>query len=295
MSGRDQGLPFDFDVPVGVWLNKAAPEGRQRRIGGLITTDNRDRQNEIVLQRSLDFEPFKKFGWFNDNHSKDTDGVVGYPDADSLRYVKKGESLPNGQVAPGNGHWAEGYLLESERGNKIWDTAMALHKAGGDRRLGFSIEGSIQQRTGKDRKTIAKASVRNVAVTNCPVNTDTRLETLAKSIQAVEDCNTPEELWKALGMGTAAGGPAAQPAGPQTGATAGQVLATESLETDKRVRLKDKLTEAASETGEGESTSKALTPETAWALTRSRFPTATANQVGRLYELTHHLKAKGQL
>ena len=59
MSGP-KGLPFEFDVPVGVWLNKAAPEGRQRRIGGLITTDNRDRQQEVVIQKGLDFGPWQQ-------------------------------------------------------------------------------------------------------------------------------------------------------------------------------------------------------------------------------------------
>jgi len=289
MPGRPpRGLPFAFDVPVGVWLNKAAPPGRQRRIGGLITTENPDRQGEIVLAKGLDLEPFKQNGWFNDNHSKDTDGIVGFPDANAVRFVKAGERLPNGLVAPAAGHWAEGYLLESERGNRIWDTANALAKAGDNRRLGFSIEGSIQKRQGPDRKVIAKASVRNVAVTNCPVNTDTRLETLAKSLQAVEAAESPEDLWKALGMGTT-GGVLSHPAGPQSGETAGQVLAPESLETGKRLQLKEEDEE------EGEETSKALTPETAWAMARSRFPRITAVQVGQLVELAQRLKAQGKL
>lgn len=298
-----KGLPFEFSTPVGVWLNKAAPPGRQRRIGGLITTDTKDRQQEVVIQKGLDFQPWLQHGWFNDNHSKDTDGIVGFPETASLKYIKKGEDLPNGQQAPGNGHWAEGYLLESERGNRIWNTAQALTKAGEDRRLGFSIEGSIQKRQGPNRKTIAKAQVRNVAITNCPVNTDTRMETLAKSLIAVEECETPEDLWKALGMGTS-GGPLAQPAGPQTGETAGQVLAPESLEQKKKTQLKsmevevedDKITiESEDEKDDDEDTKKALTPETAWELARSKYPGITAKQVGRLIELTQRLKAQGKL
>jgi hypothetical protein len=284
----ERGLPFDFDVPVGIWFDKSAPEGKQRRIGGLITTDNKDRQNEVVVQKGLDFSPWLGAGWFNDNHSKDTDGIVGYPDKDALRFVKKGEKLPNGSEAPGNGHWAEGYLLESDRGNRIWDTAQALHKAGNDRRLGFSIEGSIQKRTGPDRKTIAKAQVRNVAITACPVNLDTKMEAFAKSLRAVEQCETPEELWKTLGMGTE-GGPLPQPAGPQTGMTAGQVLAPESLEGKRRVKSPKK------DEDEEEDSKKSLTPETAMLLAKSRFPGITATQIGRLFELTRLMKAQGQL
>ncbi len=287
MQQEPRRLPFQIYMPgAGVWLDKSAPEGQQRRIGGLITTDNRDRQKEIVVQKGLDFSEFFQSGWFNDNHAKDTDSPVGYPTANSLRFISKGELCPDGKPSPGNGHWAEGYLLESQRGNKIWDLAHALRKAGDERRLGFSIEGSIQKRTGSDRKTIAKAKVRNVAITNCPVNTDTRMETLAKSLQVVQQAGdedwTPEELFKALGMGTATGGPAAQPAGPQTGATAGQVLAPESLERKKRKDEKDE-------------SKKSLTPELAWDIARVRFPFITAQQVGRLVQSARLLKARGAI
>lgn len=292
-----KGLPFDIRIPgLSVWLDKSAPEGRQRRIGGLISTDNKDRQGEIVIQKGLDFSDFLNSGWFNDNHDKATDSPIGYPDAKTLRLVQKGEVLPDGRPAPGNGTWSEGYLLESQRGNKIWDLAQSLKKAGDERRLGFSIEGSIQKRIGPDRKTIAKAKVRNVAITNCPVNTDTRMETLIKSLQAVEQCDTPEELWKALGMGTS-GGVLAQPAGPQTGETAGQVLAPESLEIDKRTQLKSETgtPPAEEEEDDDEKAKKSLTAKTAWAMATKCFPDITANQVGQLYELTQRLKAQGQL
>ncbi len=291
MFAEPKGLPFQIYMPgAGVWLDKSAPEGRQRRIGGLISTDSRDRQGEVVIQKGLDFTEFMDSGYFNDNHAKDTDSPVGYPQAETLQYISKGEVCPDGKAAPGNGHWAEGYLLESKRGDKIWDLARALHKAGDERRLGFSIEGSIQKRIGKGRKTIAKAKVRNVAITNCPVNLDTRMETLTKSLQLVEQAGdenwSPEQLWKALGMGTGGGaGPATQPAGPQTGATAGQVLVPESLERKKRKKLKNDEDEAK----------KALTPELAWDYARARFPSISAQQVGRLVQTTALLKAQGAI
>lgn len=299
-----KGLPFQIYAPgMGVWMDKSAPEGRQWRIGGLITTDSKDRQKETVIQKGLDFSEFFDNGWFNDNHSKDTDSPVGYPQRDSLRYINKGEMCPDGKPAPGNGHWAEGYLLDSDRGRKIRNFAQSLQKAGDERRLGFSIEGSIQKRTGSDRKTIAKAKVRNVAVTNCPVNTDTRMEMLVKSLQTVEQAGdegwSPEQLWKALGMGTGDGaGPATQPAGPQTGATAGQVLAPESLERKKRKDETQKAVEIEIEANGGddddekENAKKSLTPELAWAMARERFPFVSAQQVGRLVEAARLLKAR---
>lgn len=274
-----RGLPFAFDVPIGMWMDKSAPPGRQRRFGGLITTDGKDRQKEVILQKGLDFQPFLDHGWFNDNHSKETDGIVGFPDKNSLAYYQKGEELPDGKNAPNNGHWAEGYMLENERGLKLWDTAQSLAKAGGDRRLGFSVEGGIQKRMGKDNKIIAKASVKNVALTNCPVNVDTRLETLAKSMAAVQAAfdngvTSPEELWKALGMGTATGGVPSQPAGPQQGETAGQVLSPESLEEKKR---KDK-------GAVGAAAKKSLTDVECVELVKARFPHASLQTIGRIVD-----------
>ena len=181
-----RNFPFSFEVPVTFFEKADAPEGKQRRIGGIITTDAPDRQGEVVLQEGLDFSDFTANGWFNDNHSKDTDGIVGYPEI--VKKFKKGEELPNGEKSKTAGHWAEGYLLKTDRGNKIWELGQALQGTG--RRLGFSVEGKIVKRDGSrtiakksdDGTTqwvgnrIAKAVVRNVAVTNCPVNQETGLE-----------------------------------------------------------------------------------------------------------------------
>ncbi len=283
------GLPFEFNVPIGMWLDKAAPPGRQKRFGGLITTDGKDRQDEIILQKNLDLDPFIHHGWYNDNHTKDTDGIIGFPDKTSIRYFAKGAQLPDGKFAPNNGHWAEGYMLDNERGLKIWDTAQALAKAGDERRLGFSVEGGIQKRQGKNNKTIAKAIVKNVAITNCPVNTDAQLHTMIKSLMAVEQAfergvSSPDELWKALGMGTATatGGVPSQPAGPQSGETAGQVLASESLEEKKR-----KAQEAAAK--------KSLTPSEAIAVVVSRFPNISLQMAGRIVDVSRRQVALAAL
>jgi len=172
-----RGLPFQFEVPV-TFFEKAGEEpGKRRRIGGIISTEAPDRQNETVLADALVLDDFLKAGWFNDNHSRDTDGIVGYPEA--TRKFKKGEQLPNGEKAKHAGHWAEGYMLGTERANKIWELGKALQGTG--RRLGFSVEGKILARTGPKTivkkgddgqpqwvgERIAKAVVRNVAITNC--------------------------------------------------------------------------------------------------------------------------------
>lgn len=211
-------IPFKFEMPIDTW-QKAGAEGSARRIGGVISTESKDRQGEVVLQRGLDFSEFLRNGWFNDNHSKDIAGVLGYP-------VKVEKVQVNGKPA----HKVEGYLLEGyEPADRIWKLAQSLQKTG--RRLGFSIEGAVRQRAGSNDNVIAEAVVRNVAITHCPVNTDTGLDVLAKSMLAIERATQGpnavqkalEQLHRALMAGGAltGGSPVAGDGGP---------LRTESLE-----------------------------------------------------------------
>lgn len=296
-------MPFEFEVPVSFFEKSDAPKGQQRRIGGIISTESPDRQGEIVLQKGLDFGDFLKNGWFNDNHKRDTDAIVGYPE--SVQFFKKGETLPNGEVATTSGHWAEGYLLEgADRADRLWKLGKSLQKT--NRRLGYSVEGKIHRRIGErtilqksaDGKsrwvgnTIARATVRNVAITNCPVNTETNMEVLAKSLQAMESAEPTEVearlsvLEKALAMGQ---GTNASPSGPKTGEGAGQVLATESLEDDDDPRLKGKSKALK------ESLHKSLTYNEAVARVRHRHPGASDTQVGRVLDLIKTLKSQGRL
>jgi hypothetical protein len=224
-------------MPIEVW-EKAGDAGKERRIGGVISTQDQDRQGEVVLQRGLDFSEFISAGWFNDNHDKATTGIVGYPDKVEKRTV-------NGKPT----HYVEGYLLPGyPRADEIWRLAQSLQKT--NRRLGFSIEGSVLRREGLEGKTIAQAKVRNVAITNCPVNTSTGLEILAKSMMALESegdaaakgcwkgdscCGRceQEDAAKALAAGQAVSDPGVSPG-------EGFALRTESLE--KKPKKKQKLT-----------------------------------------------------
>jgi hypothetical protein len=282
----EQGLPFQFEMPVSFFEKAEAPAGRQKRIGGLISTETEDRHREVVLQKGLDLGDFVQSGWFNDNHSKDTTGIVGYPEQTTL--IKKGEPLPDGTLAKATGTWAEGYLLDTRRASDIWELGQALQKSG--RRLGFSVEGSVLKRMGKDRKVIAKAKVRNVAITNCPVNTDTRLEVLAKSLVAVERAEQ-DPLVRAVTMGTAtAPSPETKPMGPRTGEGVGKVLAEEHLETDERCSPGDKDEKSCSARSSDSATRKSLTDTEAIAWVRQRLPHLSLSTACRLVDVTRRLK-----
>lgn len=166
--------PFRFDVECEVF-EKARPDGGAGRyIGGFVSTDHIDRQGEILLQDGLDFSHFLAKGYFNDNHDPSTDSLVGYPTAAELRVLEKGHK----------GWYVEGELLEGDgttRADRLWKLAQSLKKSG-KRKLGFSVEGAIVERDGVNKNKVRKAIVREVAITRCPVNTETSLDVLAKSL-----------------------------------------------------------------------------------------------------------------
>ena len=265
------GIPFDFEVEAHFFKSDDAAQGRQRRVGGLVSTESPDQEGEVVLQDGLDFSYFLKNGWFNDNHSQRMADVLGYPE--KVQRFAKGEMLPSGKASPAKSTWVEGYLLDDPEADKIWEKGLALQKT--NRRLGFSVEGKIRRRVGRNNKTIAKAVVKNAAITHCPVNDESKLEILAKSLQVME-ATEPDILEKMLGRGVPAQ-PGAAPVGPQTGMGAGQVITGESLETDDEKKKRKKLKESLSK-------SEAI----AWV--RARLPNADHAMAQRIVETTLRLK-----
>lgn len=172
LSPITRGNSWRFECDAEVFTKSDASAPTTRRIGGICSTDDLDRQAEQILQDGLDFEPFLKSGWFNDNHDPSTDAVVGYPIIAQYR-----------SMGLRKGWHVEGYMLDGHpRADALWMLANALQKT--DRRLGFSVEGGVTARDAKNPAIIRKAVVREVAITRCPVNTNTALHVLAKSLSA---------------------------------------------------------------------------------------------------------------
>lgn len=263
-------LPFRFEFPVEVFW-KAGEAGKERRIAGIISTEHKDQQGEVVLQRGLDFGTFLKNGWINDNHSRDTAGVIGYP-ISVERTTHEGKSATR----------MEGYLLpkgedpEHDYASKIWNLANSLQKT--DRRLGFSIEGKVHRRAGRDGKVIAEALVRNVAVTNAPVNASTGLDVIAKSMMMLEQydncpgCTLEECIHKALAAGQSVSDPGTAPG-------EGFALRTEQLESDSKVTTYDADEEKKHKKKRKK---KRLTKAEAMTLISQRYPGIPSGLAGRI-------------
>lgn len=172
---------FNLYCPVSVFTDASKSDsGKSQRIAGIISTDELDSEGERVLQEGLDFSQFLgPRGYMNDDHKTGHHDLLGVPEF--VQSFDKGAVLPNGTVAKNNLTWCEGYLLDTEGGRKTYEIARALQGTG--KSLGFSIEGSINQRQGLGGKIIGKASVRHVAITHQPVNQGTTLEALVRSLR----------------------------------------------------------------------------------------------------------------
>lgn len=208
---------FRVWLPQVQFLEKAEKEDafNERQMVGVMSTSRLDRQGENVLAKGLDISHFLKTGHFNDNHDQSTSAIVGYPEE---AFYKSDIALPDGNVT--DGYICRGYVLKgTKRADSIWELAKALQKT--PRRLGFSIEGKVARRK---NKVIEKAVIRNVAITNCPVNTDATWNVLEKSFYDEE-----------IAMKSMAAGYATSPS-TQSG---GGALRTESLDSDVK-DVKDK-------------------------------------------------------
>ena len=73
----DKSGRFRVTTPLSFFEKADAPEGEQRRFGGLVTTESVDRQGQVVLADGLNFSHFMEHGWFNDNHDAATSKAVG--------------------------------------------------------------------------------------------------------------------------------------------------------------------------------------------------------------------------
>jgi hypothetical protein len=276
LDDRDLGLPFHLTGSAHFFEKGDAPMGKRRRVGGIVSTEIRDKQGEVIVQKGLDFSPYEADGWINDNHGKETDHVVGFPDG-KVQKFEKGEKLPSGEIAEVACSYHEGFLLEGDdRADKLWKKAIALQGTG--RSLGWSIEGKVKRREGPNKKRVAKAEVKHIALTAVPVGEGTEMEVLAKSIHLAE--TAPEDVWvdtlnKALSMGPATG--PATPTGPVTGEGAGRVLAGESLEHDSKDTTRRKKKKKRKK---GMSKAEALD----WLL--DRYPSITTSTAGRIVDLT---------
>lgn len=159
---------FTFFVPATALEVTKSGKGKdcKRWIQGIASTNSRDLQGEIVKQRGIDFSYFMKHGYFNDDHKPGPEHKVGQPT--ECKVTK-------------NGFWVKGFLFNGQKkANEYWELMNALTQSDSDRKVGFSIQGKVKRRAGKE---ISECWIQDIALTPAPVNTTTWAE-IAKSLSA---------------------------------------------------------------------------------------------------------------
>jgi hypothetical protein len=219
----DRELPFAFHGEASFFEKAGAPAGTERRVAGILSTEEEDQQGETVIQKGIDFGYFLEKGFFNEHHDKSIKGIIGYPEM--VVPFRKGAELPDGSTAKANLTWVEGHLLKGARATDVWEKALELQ--GTPRRLGFSVEGKSRLRS-EDERTILKSMVRHAAITHMPVNAGAGLHAFAKAFEAAAsaDPDAIERAWivfeKALTIGDAE--VIITPAGPAIGEGSARIL-----------------------------------------------------------------------
>lgn len=131
---------------------------KQYILEGVASDETSDQQQEIIDQSAMDFQPLMRSGFINWDHQGGPENQIGEPLL--------------GEITPANAFFVRGmlYVDDVERAAHAWRLAKAAERAQGTRRLGWSVEGSVLQRSGR---RIVKSEVRQLALTHQPVNANT--------------------------------------------------------------------------------------------------------------------------
>jgi len=137
-----------------------------RFVQGYASTPAWDTDGESIIKSGLDITYYNEQGWLNWMHTNKPDHIIGIPVYSKIDSV---------------GFFTKGMLFNNEMATHVWNLGKELQQLGYPRKLGYSIEGKVVQRSAINKSKIIKAKVTNVAVTHIPVNTEATFELVSKS------------------------------------------------------------------------------------------------------------------
>jgi hypothetical protein len=192
-----------------------------RFVQGYASTPAWDSDGESIVKSGLDVDYYNKQGWLNWMHKNEPSHIIGIPVYSKIDHV---------------GFFTKGMLLSNDMATHVWNLGKELEQLGYPRKLGFSIEGKVVQRSSINKSKIVKAKVTNVAVTHIPVNIEATFEVVSKSFvpstydEIVSYIMKDLDLQKNLAALDSGGGAQTANAPIKGGDTGEKVLQTESLE-----------------------------------------------------------------
>lgn len=185
---------FSFFAPATLLKSGHAGSKRKIRVGGLISSEAKDADGEIVESGGIDFSYFTSgFGKVKFEHDspllKEPDNIIGFPD----NLIRKGkdtffegtlvdfEGVPDDQLTPQQKSAKSAYGLLKSMEDHNADSPSIPQKAG------WSIEGDVLERD-KATGRVKKSRVTNVVLTTKPIN-PTTYATLLKSLNTGYEVN----------------------------------------------------------------------------------------------------------
>lgn len=163
------------------------------RIVGIANSEAEDEDGDEIDQEGLSWDYFigkgggkKGNGLVIFEHPVGILNTVGYPTKVELVEVK---SLVTNKLVKATRVECDLYL-EDPLGRAVYKKARIMQRAGGERKLGFSIEGGVQRRQGKK---VLKARVKWLAITAAPRNHDSWWEPLLRSMMAKSAIGYPTQ------------------------------------------------------------------------------------------------------
>lgn len=231
------------------------------KVMGIASTEEQDIQGDTVRQDGLDFRPFLRRGYINDDHGKHATDVIGYP----TRVFKTTIQSEGRRI---NATGVEGYLFDTPRAAEL--AALAIAMEGTERQMGFSVEGPPPRRSPKDPHEIVGGTVEYLALTPWPVNPGARAR--------VELVKSAARLCKSLQRAARAGSPG------DSGPGVMQAVMPESLGMTAAVVYVDELRRLC-EGWQPPNLPGPLSKAAARAIVQRRFPVATPAAVARIVRL----------
>lgn len=162
---------FRFWVPLDV-IEKSGEGLQKLKVGGIASTNRKDMDGESLDPNGFDLSYFQDKGIVNWNHNKSPDAIIGEPT--SVKVTK-------------DGLYVEAELYgDNPLAKSVYSLAQTLQKSSKTRRLGFSIEGKAVERDPKDKTTVSKALITNIALTISPKNPDSIVNIIKGNFNELE-------------------------------------------------------------------------------------------------------------
>lgn len=176
---------FKFHIPVDL-IEKGKGSEKKLMLRGIASTDDYDRQGEILKNQGFDLEFFKSYGHLNFHHKHDPANIIGFP--------TKAEINEDGKM------YSEFELYDTPTAKAAYTLTKAINKSG-KRKMGFSIEGKVLERDPINKSIVTKAKITGCALTHLPVNANTFAD-VAKAFTGDDDVLTPiDEITKSEAVG----------------------------------------------------------------------------------------------